>query len=35
LSGSPDDVMSLAPEYPSSEMRIVQEGMFKEDRVAA
>jgi putative SOS response-associated peptidase YedK len=35
LHGSDDEAMALAKEYPPERMRIVQEGFFKEDRVAA
>jgi putative SOS response-associated peptidase YedK len=35
LLGSPDEAFALAREYPPSGMRIVQEGLGKEDRVAA
>jgi putative SOS response-associated peptidase YedK len=35
LRGSAEEAMSLAREYPPDQMRIVQEGAFKEDRVAA
>jgi hypothetical protein len=30
-----EEAMGLAREYPPAQMRIVQEGSFKEDRVAA
>jgi hypothetical protein len=35
LRGSAEDAFALAGEYPPEKMRIVQEGFFKEDRVAA
>jgi putative SOS response-associated peptidase YedK len=35
LRESSDEAMALAREYPPEQMRIVQEGAFKEDRVAA
>jgi putative SOS response-associated peptidase YedK len=35
LRGSPAQAVALAREYPPEQMRIVQEGSFKEDRVAA
>jgi putative SOS response-associated peptidase YedK len=35
LRGSAEDAFALAGEYPPKKMRIVQEGFFKEDRVAA
>ena len=35
LRGSADEAFALAREYPSEKMRIVQEGSYKEDRVAA
>ena len=35
LRGSAQEAMALAREYPPEKMRIVQEGFFKEDRVAA
>jgi hypothetical protein len=35
LRGSPEEAMTLARDYPPEQMRIVQEGSFKEDRVAA
>jgi len=35
LRGSSEEAMGLAREYPPEQMRIVQEGAFKEDRVAA
>ena len=31
LRGSPDETFALAHEYPAEEMRIVQEGLDKED----
>jgi putative SOS response-associated peptidase YedK len=31
LRGSPDEAFALAREYPADEMRIVQEGLDKED----
>jgi putative SOS response-associated peptidase YedK len=35
LRGSADEAFALAREYPPENMRIVQEGSYKEDRVAA
>jgi putative SOS response-associated peptidase YedK len=35
LRGSPDEAMGLAREYPPQQMRIVQEGLEKEDLRAA
>jgi putative SOS response-associated peptidase YedK len=35
LRSSPDEAFALACEYPPEKMRIVQEGLGKEDRVAA
>jgi hypothetical protein len=35
LRGSADEAFALAREYPPGKMRIVQEGFYKEDRVAA
>jgi putative SOS response-associated peptidase YedK len=35
LHGSDDEAMALAREYPPERMHIVQEGFYKEDRVAA
>src|SRR5262245_18561085 len=35
LRGSSNEAMGLAREYPPQQMRIGQEGAFKEDRVAA
>jgi len=35
LRGSPAEAIGLASEYPPEQMRIVQEGAFKEDRAAA
>ena len=35
LHGSDDEAMALAREYPQERKRIVQEGFYKEDRVAA
>jgi len=35
LRGKPDEAFALAREYPPGEMRIVQQGFYKEDRVAA
>ncbi len=35
LHGSDDEAMGLAQEYPPERMRIVQEGFYKKDRVAA
>jgi putative SOS response-associated peptidase YedK len=35
LQGSTDEAFALAHEHPPEQMRIVQEGAFKEDRAAA
>ena len=35
LRGSTDEAFALAREYPPKKMRIVQEGFYKKDRVAA
>jgi putative SOS response-associated peptidase YedK len=35
LRGSIDEALALASEYPPSEMRIVQEGLKKEDLLEA
>jgi hypothetical protein len=35
LRGSADDAFALAREYPPEKMRIVQEGLKKEDLLAA
>jgi putative SOS response-associated peptidase YedK len=35
LRGSPDEAFALARQYPSEQMRIVQEGLEKEDLLAA
>jgi putative SOS response-associated peptidase YedK len=35
LRGSPDQAFALSREYPPENMRIVQEGFYKEDRIAA
>jgi putative SOS response-associated peptidase YedK len=35
LSGSTEEALSLGREYPPEAMRIVQEGFYKEDRLAA
>jgi hypothetical protein len=35
LRGSPDEAFALAREYPPARMRIVQEGLKKEDLLAA
>ena len=35
LRGPPDEAFALAREYPAAEMRIVQEGLDKEDMLKA
>jgi putative SOS response-associated peptidase YedK len=35
LRAPAEEALALALEYPPTQMRIVQEGSFKEDRVAA
>jgi putative SOS response-associated peptidase YedK len=35
LRGSPDEAFALAREYPADQMRIVQEGLDKEDMLKA
>jgi hypothetical protein len=35
LRGLADQAFALAREYPAAQTRIVQEGFYKEDRVAA
>jgi putative SOS response-associated peptidase YedK len=35
LRASPEEALALAREYPPEEMRIVQEGLEKEDLLAA
>jgi putative SOS response-associated peptidase YedK len=32
LSGSTEEALALGREYPPEQMRIVQEGLYKEDR---
>ena len=35
VHGSPDEAFALAREYPADQMRIVQEGLDKEDLLKA